>query len=99
MVGHVQGGDDPPAGGMARSLAISSRRFMARMPLIRRSRVWQQDPQNPAVALSLKFRDHGQQNDARHRLKRMFQKHRVPPWERAAIAQVYLDGKLEGLLL
>jgi len=50
-------------------------------------------------ALSLKFRDHGQQNDDRHRLKRMFQKHRVPPWEREAIAQVYLDGKLEGLLL
>jgi tRNA(Ile)-lysidine synthase len=50
-------------------------------------------------ALSLKFRNDGQQNDDRHRLKRMFQKHRVPPWERAAIAQVYLDGKLEGLLL
>ena len=50
-------------------------------------------------ALSLKFRDDGQQSDDRHRLKRMFQKHRVPPWERAAIAQVYLDGKLEGLLL
>jgi len=50
-------------------------------------------------ALSLRFRDDGQQNDDRHRLKRMFQKHRVPPWERAAIAQVYLDGKLQGLLL
>jgi tRNA(Ile)-lysidine synthase len=50
-------------------------------------------------ALSLRFRDDGQQNDDRHRLKRLFQKHRVPPWERAAIAQVYLDGKLEGLLL
>jgi tRNA(Ile)-lysidine synthase len=50
-------------------------------------------------ALSLKFRDDGQQNDDRHRLKRMFQKHRVPPWERTVIAQVYLDGKLEGLLL
>ena len=50
-------------------------------------------------ALSLRFRDHGRQNDDRHRLKRMFQKHRVPPWKRASIAQVYLDGKLEGLLL
>jgi tRNA(Ile)-lysidine synthase len=50
-------------------------------------------------ALSLRFRDDGQQNDDRHRLKRLFQKHRVPPWERAAVAQVYLDGKLEGLLL
>lgn len=50
-------------------------------------------------ALSLRFRDDGKQNDDRHRLKRMFQKHRVPPWERAAIAQVYLNGKLQGLLL
>jgi tRNA(Ile)-lysidine synthetase-like protein len=50
-------------------------------------------------ALSLRYRDHGQQNDDRHRLKRMFQKYRVPPWERASVAQIYLDGKLEGLLL
>jgi len=50
-------------------------------------------------ALSLRYRVDGQQNDDRHRLKRMFQKYRVPPWERSAIAQVYLDGKLEGLLL
>ena len=49
--------------------------------------------------LSLRFRDDGHQNDDRHRLKRLFQKHRVPPWERAAMAQVYLDEKLEGLLL
>ncbi|MCP4388575.1 MAG: tRNA lysidine(34) synthetase TilS, partial [Gammaproteobacteria bacterium] len=33
------------------------------------------------------------------RLKRLFQQHRVPPWQRAATAQVYLDGRLEGLLL
>ena len=50
-------------------------------------------------ALTLRFRDKGQQNSDRHRLKRLFQKHRVPPWERSAIAQVYLDGKLAGLLL
>ena len=49
--------------------------------------------------LTLRFRDKGQQNSDRHRLKRLFQKHRVPPWERSAIAQVYLDGKLAGLLL
>ena len=49
-------------------------------------------------ALSLRYRDHGQQNDDRRRLKRMFQKYRVPPWERASVAQIYLDGKLEGLL-
>ncbi len=48
--------------------------------------------------LMLKFRDDGKQNNDRHRLKRLFQQHRVPPWERAAVAQVYLDGKLSGLL-
>lgn len=50
-------------------------------------------------SLSLRFRDKGEKNTDRHRLKRLFQKHRVPPWERASIAQVYLDGRLEGLLL
>lgn len=48
--------------------------------------------------LTLKFRDQGQANSDRHRLKRLFQKHRVPPWRRSAVAQVYLDGKLEGIL-
>ncbi len=48
--------------------------------------------------LTLKFRDDGRQNSDRHRLKRLFQQQRVPPWERAAVAQVYLDGKLCGLL-
>ena len=50
-------------------------------------------------SLSIRFRDKGEENADRHRLKRLFQKHRVPPWERASIAQVYLDGRLEGLLL
>jgi tRNA(Ile)-lysidine synthase len=49
-------------------------------------------------SLSLRFRDEDQPDDDRHRLKRLFQKHRVPPWERSAVAQVYLDGKLSGLL-
>jgi len=49
--------------------------------------------------LTLRFRDQGERNSDRHRLKRLFQKHRVPPWERSAVAQIYLDGKLEGLLL
>ena len=49
--------------------------------------------------LSLKFRGESQQSSDRHRLKRLFQKHRIPPWERAATAQVYLDGTLQGLLV
>jgi len=49
--------------------------------------------------LTLKFRRPGEPNSDAHRLKRLFQRHRVPPWERAGTAQVYLDGHLEGLLL
>jgi tRNA(Ile)-lysidine synthase len=49
-------------------------------------------------SLALRFRDDGQQNNDRHRLKRLFQKHRIPPWERSTVPQVYLDGKLAGLL-
>ena len=49
-------------------------------------------------SLCLRFRDEGQPDADRHRLKRLFQKHRVPPWERNAVAQVYLDGELSGLL-
>ncbi len=48
--------------------------------------------------LTLKYRNEGEQNSDRHRLKRLFQNQRVPPWERDSAAQVYLDGKLSGLL-
>ena len=59
----------------------------------------------------LQIRDLGQQlslkipgeatteRDGRHRLKRMFQKHRVPPWLRCSVARIYLDGRLEGIWL
>lgn len=50
-------------------------------------------------SLCLRFRRKGEQNADSHRLKRLFQHHRVPPWERDSTAQVYLDGRLEGLLL
>ncbi len=49
-------------------------------------------------SLCLKFRRSGERNSDRHRLKRLFQQHRVPPWQRDRVAQVYLDGSLEGLL-
>ena len=48
--------------------------------------------------LTLRFRRAGERNSDRHRLKRLFQQQRVPPWERDSVAQVYLDGRLEGLL-
>lgn len=48
--------------------------------------------------LTLKYRSEGEQNSDRRRLKRLFQQQRIPPWERDSVAQVYLDGKLSGLL-
>ena len=33
----------------------------------------------------------------RHRLKHLFQKHRIPPWQRPYTPQVYLDDELIGL--
>jgi len=49
-------------------------------------------------ALTLTFRRNLKPNSSRHRLKRLFQKHRIPPWERDAVPLVYLDDSLEGLL-
>jgi tRNA(Ile)-lysidine synthase len=34
-----------------------------------------------------------------HRLKRLFQQHRIPPWIRDRIPQIFLDDELVGLLL
>ncbi len=48
--------------------------------------------------LMLRFRKPGGENSDRHRLKRLFQRHRVPPWQRASVAQIYLDGHLKGIL-
>ena len=36
-------------------------------------------------------------NPAHHRLKRLFQKHKIPPWKRSATPQIYLDDELLGL--
>lgn len=46
--------------------------------------------------LSLKFSEIDKAD--KHRLKRLFQKYRIPPWKRASTPIVYLDGKLVGLL-
>jgi len=48
--------------------------------------------------VTLRFRGKGQLGADRHRLKRLFQKQRIPPWERQSTAQVYLDDELVGLL-
>jgi tRNA(Ile)-lysidine synthase len=48
--------------------------------------------------VTLRYRRDGRQDGDRHRLKRLFQQQRVPPWERDCVPQVYLDGELAGLL-
>lgn len=51
--------------------------------------------------LALQFRTESSSSDisSSHRLKRLFQKHRVPPWLRNTTAQIYLNDELEDLLL
>lgn len=48
--------------------------------------------------VTLRFRGEGQVSADRHRLKRLFQQQRIPPWERQSTAQVYLDDELTGLI-
>jgi tRNA(Ile)-lysidine synthase len=50
--------------------------------------------------LQIHFRvDLNSQSIYSHRLKRLFQKHRVPPWLRSVTPQVVIDGELVGLWL
>jgi len=51
-----------------------------------------------AQRVTLRYPGTGQRPEDRHRLKRLYQKHRIPPWVRSSTAQVYLDDKLVGLL-
>ena len=49
-------------------------------------------------SIKLKFRlNKNDSNPDNHRLKRLFQKHKIPPWKRSITPQVYLDDKLVGL--
>ena len=51
--------------------------------------------QDSGQSISLKFRRRGNSsNPDRHRLKRLFQKYKIPPWKRALTPQIYLDGEL-----
>jgi len=49
-------------------------------------------------SLSIRFRTGEDTAGDRHRLKRLFQKKRVPPWRRDSTPLVYLDDELRGLL-
>ena len=49
-------------------------------------------------SIKLKFRlNNNESNPDIHRLKRLFQKHKIPPWKRSLTPQVYLDDELAGL--
>lgn len=49
-------------------------------------------------SIKLKFRHRGNTaNSDRHRLKRLFQKYKIPPWKRALTPQIYLDDELVDL--
>ena len=48
--------------------------------------------------LTIKFRSEtNAASQYSHRLKRLFQKYKIPPWQRAYVPQVYLDDNLTGL--
>ena len=49
-------------------------------------------------SITLKFRlDKNLPNPDIHHLKRLFQKHKIPPWKRSLTPQVYLDDVIAGL--
>jgi len=66
---------------------------MRRADLFRRLQV---DEREQRVTLRYPGSEH--RPDDRHKLKRLYQKHRIPPWVRQSTAQVFLDDKLVDLL-
>jgi len=49
-------------------------------------------------SIKFKFRlNSSDSNPDVHRLKRLFQKHKIPPWKRSLTPQIYLDDELTGL--
>ena len=56
------------------------------------------DQKDSGQSIKLKFRlKNADSNPQKHRLKRLFQKHKIPPWKRSLTPQVYLDDELTGL--
>jgi tRNA(Ile)-lysidine synthase len=56
------------------------------------------DKKDSGQSIKLKFRRRGNTaNSDRHRLKRLFQKYKIPPWKRALTPQIYLDDELVDL--
>lgn len=61
-------------------------------------RRFDQQDNNQQVSIRFRRQDHSQVS-SRHRLKRLFEKYRIPPWERNQTPQVYIDDELVGLWL
>lgn len=59
----------------------------------------QQDDLGQQVSLHFRQPEACGPSSFRHRLKRLFQRHAVPPWLRERIPQIHLDGELVGLWL
>jgi tRNA(Ile)-lysidine synthetase-like protein len=56
------------------------------------------DRKDSGQSVKLKFRlKNADSNSHNHRLKRLFQKHKIPPWKRSLTPQIYLDDELAGL--
>ena len=66
---------------------------------IEREDVFRQFPvKDDGQTIAIKYRrDQPVEKHFRHRLKHLFQKHRIPPWQRPYTPQVYLDDELIGL--
>lgn len=75
---------------------ISIAKFEVKLSRAELFRLLRIDDQAQQVTLRYPGSDHRPAD--RHRLKRLYQKHRIPPWLRPSTAQVYLDDKLVDLL-
>ena len=70
-----------------------------RGPCLQRAELFRQlKIKDQGQEVSIRYRNNDEQSSDRHRLKRLFQQQRIPPWERDSVALVYLDDRLSGLL-
>ena len=80
--------------GLAPEIAVSALALESTREAIL-TRLGVEDDHQP---LSIRLRNRGSRNADRHRLKRLFQQGRVPPWRRDSVPQVYLGDRLVGIL-
>lgn len=59
---------------------------------------FEQEDINQSVSIRFRTGEHSVVS-SRHRLKRLFEKHHIPPWRRPQTPQIYIDDQLVGLWL